>query len=307
MRALDVGIYFLNMAATEKEFAQYLPAYFEREAWGVVVRGAGRITNAPGNDYPPTGHPSDHAFGWEHGRVLGAWQVVLIVAGKGEVGLERDAETRRVEAGDVILVVPGQWHRYRPAAETGWVEGWVEFEGTVPRMLTEAGVLPRRNEVRRVARGAAFGEAVAAIQRGVRGGAGGASEAELAALALQMLGLLAVGAGEANEDPRAAAMRKAKEMLAERLAEPPRMPALARAVGMDYAAFRREFRRRTGLAPRRYLLNLRLERAQRLLGATPLGLEAIAEETGFSSAFHLSAAFKRRYGVAPNVWRNGRG
>jgi transcriptional regulator GlxA family with amidase domain len=75
---------------------------------------------------------------------------------------------------------------------------------------------------------------------------------------------------------------------------------------VGYAGFRREFKRRTGLAPGQYLMRLRLERAQRLLGATPATLEAVSEQVGFSSAFHLSAAFKARFGVAPKVWRKGR-
>jgi AraC-like DNA-binding protein len=84
------------------------------------------------------------------------------------------------------------------------------------------------------------------------------------------------------------------------------MPALARELGVNYAGFRREFQRRTGLAPRQYLLRLKLEHAQRLIGATPYTLEAIAEQVGFSSAFHLSAAFKKRYGLSPAAWREGR-
>jgi transcriptional regulator GlxA family with amidase domain len=61
------------------------------------------------------------------------------------------------------------------------------------------------------------------------------------------------------------------------------------------------------MAPRQYLMRLRLERAQRLIGTTPFTLEAIAEQLGFSSAFHLSAAFKKRFGVPPAVWRRGAG
>ncbi|MFA6961068.1 MAG: AraC family transcriptional regulator [Opitutaceae bacterium] len=292
------------MPKADLDFARYLPVSVEKQAWGIVVRGAGRITNAPGDAYPPAGHPSDHAFAWTHGRMLGAWQVVVIVKGAGECEFEREGGINRVASGDVLLVVPGQWHRYRPSAEAGWVEHWVEFEGVVPQLLTEAGVLPGRGGVLAVAQREALSDVVAAMLRGIREKDASMSQAELAALALRMLGLLTAREGE-RTTPLVKAVERATHILAERLTEPPGMPALAREVGAGYAMFRREFRRRTGLSPRRYLLFLRLERAQRLIGGSPLTLEAIAEQVGFSSAYHLSAAFKQRFGVPPSVWRKG--
>ncbi len=285
------------------DFARYLPATNEAGLWGVGVRAGGRITHAPGEAYPPTGHPADHAFEWEHGRVLGAWQVVWIERGAGEFAARRGGATERVEAGEVIFITPGQWHRYRPAADTGWREHWVELEGSVPARLTEAGLLPAQCGVLRGLDAGALGAAIA----GLHAGFDAASAAESAAGGLGLLGLLAETGRRHDRDeaPLVRAVRKAERILAERLGETPDLPALARELGVGYAGFRREFKRRTGMAPGQYLLRLRLERAQRLLGATPATLEAVSEAVGFSSAFHLSAAFKARFGVAPKVWRKG--
>lgn len=289
------------MKKAAEDFAKYLPVTTDGDAWGVAVRAGGRITNAPGRVYPPAGHPADHAFAWEHGRVLGAWQVVLIMAGGGEFEGRRRGGGEAVGAGDVLWITPGQWHRYRPAERTGWVELWIELDGPVLGRLTEAGLLPAKNGVRRGLDAGAVGEGIARLHGQLGGGA-----AEVAAEGLRLLGLLS-GRDAEGEVPLVRAVRRAERVLAERIEEPPSMPALARELGVGYAGFRREFKRRTGLAPRQYLLRLRLERAQRLLGSTPAKLEEIAAKLGFSSAFHLSAAFKSRYGVAPAVWRQGRG
>lgn len=295
------NIQILNATKPIADVAFYLPVSEEEQAWGIRVRGIGRITNAPRAPYPPAGHPDDHAFDWRHGRVLGAWQVVLVIAGEGECEFERGGGVRRVAAGSVIVIVPGQWHRYRPGGGSGWRELWIEFDGETPRRLTEAGLLPRRGEVRPTAAGEALAESWAAILRAVESETG---PAESAALMLRLLGLLTAREG-GQDAPLARAVRRATHILEERLADPPTMPELARAVGVSYAVFRREFRRRTGVSPRRHLLQLRLERARRLVGSTPMRLEAIAEQTGFGSAFHLSAAFKQRFGVAPSAWRRG--
>lgn len=290
----------MNTVAPATDIARYLPVSLEEQAWGIGVRGIGRITNAPRAPYPPAGHPVDHAFNWRHGRVLGAWQLVLVVAGEGECEFERDGGVRPVTAGSVILIVPGQWHRYRPSARTGWRELWVEFDGETPRRLTEAGILPARGEARRVAAPDAVDDIWSALLREVDGD----RPAEHAALMLRLLGQIT--ARETGEEaPMARAVRRATQILGERLDDPPTMPELAREVGVSYAVFRREFRKRIGLPPRRHLLDLRLERARRLIGSTPLRLDAIAEQVGFSSAFHLSAAFKQRFGVAPATWRRG--
>lgn len=272
----------------------------EAEAWGVVVRAGGCIINEPGEAYPPAGHPSDHTFTWEHGRVLGCWQVVVITKGSGVF------DGQPVGAGDVIFVTPGRWHRYRPSGKTGWTELWVELEGDVPARLTAKGVLPDGCCVLKPVQFEELVEAVAAVHREIGESAGAGRAAELGALAMRVLGLLTAKNVDTGSRLNRA-VKNAERILAERLDEPPSMPALAWKLGVNYASFRREFTRRAGMAPRQYLMRLRLERAQRMIGTTPFTLEAIAEQLGFSSAFHLSAAFKKRFGVSPAVWRRGAG
>ena len=51
------------------------------------------------------------------------------------------------------------------------------------------------------------------------------------------------------------------------------------------------------------MLHLRLAQARRQLAASDATLDEIAARLGFSSAFHLSAAFKQAYGEPPALWR----
>jgi len=68
--------------------------------------------------------------------------------------------------------------------------------------------------------------------------------------------------------------------------------------------FVRLFRDKVGQPPHRYLAELRLDAAQRMLISSELSIIEIAVECGFSSATHFTSAFTRRYGMPPTSWRN---
>ena len=63
------------------------------------------------------------------------------------------------------------------------------------------------------------------------------------------------------------------------------------------------FKARTGLNPKQYQLQIRLQKAQDFLANTTKAVGEIAEILGFDSAFHFSKQFKDRVGLAPQAWR----
>lgn len=66
----------------------------------------------------------------------------------------------------------------------------------------------------------------------------------------------------------------------------------------------RAFSTATGLAPKAYLLQHRLQRAQQELRAGGDGLDAIARRCGFNGANYFCRAFRRRYGLTPGAFRS---
>jgi AraC family transcriptional regulator len=78
---------------------------------------------------------------------------------------------------------------------------------------------------------------------------------------------------------------------------------LADEVQLNRTYFADAFRRATGLAPHRYLTQLRVERARSLLHRTALPISAIALQCGFSSQAHLTTSFKAVCGVTPKRFR----
>jgi AraC-like DNA-binding protein len=79
--------------------------------------------------------------------------------------------------------------------------------------------------------------------------------------------------------------------------------ALADVAVMSRSAFSDRFRALVGEAPMRYLTELRLTRAARLLRTTDATLTDVARSVGYGSEDALSRAFKARFGEAPSVFR----
>ena len=81
--------------------------------WGLKVVDAGYTNIRPGDDYPARHHPAPYMFEWETGRRLSNYQIVFIGHGRGVIETERGGRGQ-IEAGDVFILFPGEWHRYRP-------------------------------------------------------------------------------------------------------------------------------------------------------------------------------------------------
>ncbi len=78
---------------------------------------------------------------------------------------------------------------------------------------------------------------------------------------------------------------------------------LASAVGSSRAALARRFTELVGEPPMAFLTRWRLELAADLLQSSDATVEAIAHRVGYGSAFALSTAFKRHFGVSPRDHR----
>ncbi|MCH8465925.1 MAG: GlxA family transcriptional regulator [Roseinatronobacter sp.] len=82
--------------------------------------------------------------------------------------------------------------------------------------------------------------------------------------------------------------------------ETPISPAeLADAAGMSTRQLERLFRRYLNKSPKRYYMELRLERARNLLMQTDMSVISVALATGFTSPSHFSKCYRAHYETTP--------
>lgn len=79
--------------------------------------------------------------------------------------------------------------------------------------------------------------------------------------------------------------------------------ALAAQCGISTRYFNRLFAAFFGVAPKEYILRLRLELAQNLLVSSAESVGSISEICGFPDVYYFSRLFKKRFSISPNRYR----
>lgn len=97
--------------------------------------------------------------------------------------------------------------------------------------------------------------------------------------------------------------KRAKEMLAADLSGHTPLSEIASACGLSTSQFTRAFRRTTGTAPHRWLIQHRVKIAKRHISERSMPLAAVALACGFADQSHLTRVFAAHTGVTPAAWR----
>ena len=231
------------------------------------------------------------------------WAVVLVLAGSGTY---RDASgMQALQAGSLVHRIPGRHHWTIPEADGQWQEFFLLLPAAWYAALVSSGPLSGRPTLWQPGLERALTRLLFEFLPRLRN----ASDDELPALCLAMAGWVidAWKAHQRRQPHDHDRLDQARQLLAGNLERRQRPDDIAAALGMEYDAFRRWFRRQTGSAPATYRDAARIAAAQTLLAGTDLGISAIAEQTGFSDRFAFSKRFRAAVGEPPAAFRDRHG
>ena len=271
--------------------------------WGVTVRTVGHYIHQPKVSYPDARHPNPYCFDWNKGRVLHEFQLIYISNGQGTFEAEGVIETK-VKAGTAFLLFPGVWHRYRPSEETGWEEFWVGFEGHYADYLMKQDCFKPTAPFINIGFSTELLHVFIQLIENVK--YEGVAYSQLSScLITQLLGLVYSSAlvKSAPAQDKKKVIHEARFKLHESIYQNMDMELLARELNVSYPWFRKTFKEIIGIAPGQYHLNLRIEKACKLLKETALPVAEVSDHLGFESEFYFSRIFKKKMGFAPRYYR----
>jgi len=132
---------------------------------------------------------------------------------------------------------------------------------------------------------------------------------EIAGRELGLLFLRKLSPTELGPAPDYAAMKVAAALgwYRANLAASPTLVEVAAAVHLSPAHLRRLFHRVAGRPPQESMGEVQFERAMDLMADRSLTLERVAESAGFGSGSAFSRAFRKRFGMPPQIFRGSPG
>jgi len=292
-----------NMTWADKKFYKYVSVSEEDKRWGLYLTGAGHIKVGDHTEYPLIDDPSHHYFHWSIGRRLSEYQILYITQGKGFFESEVTGSLK-IDAGDIFILFPNIWHRFKPDETSGWDEYWVEFDGELLQHFLTREFLNPENPVITVG----IQEDIARnyiqiidLLKEEKPGFQNIASGNI----LQLLGQIFASKkyhpfeGKAIENQ----IRQAKLIILENLHRSISQEEIARSVGMGYSLFRKKFKEYTGVSPAQYQIGLRINKAKDLLIASGQPLKEIAHSLGFETFDYFCRLFKQKTGFTPSDFR----
>ncbi|CAM3042717.1 AraC family transcriptional regulator [Paenibacillus sediminis] len=98
-------------------------------------------------------------------------------------------------------------------------------------------------------------------------------------------------------------IERCKKFIEMHYAEPIGLKEMAEVAGISKFHLTRDYESRLGVTPVRYLNEVRLTHAVKLLLSTNDNLETIARRTGFSNANYFGKVFRKHMGIPPAAYR----
>lgn len=97
-------------------------------------------------------------------------------------------------------------------------------------------------------------------------------------------------------------IRKAKDIIISKMAEPPTLQELADEIGLSLKKLKEGFKEIYGDSVFSFLFDYKMEYARKLLESGDHNVNEVGLKVGYSTASHFIAAFKKKYGTTPKKY-----
>lgn len=241
-------------------------------------------------------------------RASGSAQFILIycVGGKGEISLNKTVHA--VPADHFFIIPAGMSHAYHSDEQNPWSIYWIHYSGTKSGIFARFACQPlpiERSKTSRISdRVDLFAEIFRNLDRGF-------SSETLEYVNLCLPHLLAsfthlsqfrLIRESGEKDPVAQSINFMLENVTLKL----KLEEIAAETSLSASHYSRLFLNRTGHSPIDYFIQLKIQRACRLLDNPGWMIADVAREMGFDDQFYFSRVFRKVMGMSPAEYRKRR-
>ena len=220
-------------------------------------------------------------------------QVFWTERGMGEITLPQKKVI--VRAGDFFYHLPGEDHRHRTIGKI-WNYRWFTMDGPLAVSFMRHYGYPQEAMFAGPCPADLFLELEMLFKEWTPYG-----QRHALSVATEILALAGRRETDLTQDPVHYFLSQAEKRLSD-----PELSAenFAAEIGLHRTTFTRLFKAKTGgMTPRRYLMEIRLEKASRLLLENRMTLKEIASECGLTNASYLCRLIRQRTGMTPEQFR----
>jgi len=214
-----------------------------------------------------------------------------------------------VEAGSVIHLFPGIWHRYQPDRKTGWTEKWMQFNGEFPHKLLDDGIISQDCPILHLKKFQAVEASLNSLLDAVHG------DPTSNSLLFSLLALGVIASIVKHQPPRPLTMSRtsgtsvdpvvtsALDYIWTRSHGPLSVSDVANSLRVTRRKLERHMTACKGHGVLEEIIQCRFSRAERLLRETDLPIKAVVSLAGFGSLQNMRYVFLNRTGCPPGAYR----
>ena len=104
------------------------------------------------------------------------------------------------------------------------------------------------------------------------------------------------------DEDNVAKIKHAKDIILERMVEPPTLQALSEEIGLNLKKLKEGFKQIYGDTVYGFLFNHKMEYARKLLDSQDYNVNEVGLKVGYSTSSHFIAAFKKKFGTTPKKY-----
>jgi len=283
-------------------FKKYIDTNTEKnsESFGVQILNLGHNIHPPYRDYPEQNHPEGYNFNWIKGRYLKEYQLIYISSGKGTFEAN-GLPPQKIGPGNLFLLFPNIWHRFRPSQSTGWEEYWVGFTGDYAQYLLEQKCFSPENPIIDIGFIPQFLDTFSNLIETIE--TDNLLLKKMASFHLvNLLGIAYTSVLKNNSglSHKQKIIYKMQNEIHKQWNKDIDFEVLCNQFKVSYSWFRKSFKEILDTSPNQYLLMLRLRNATRIIQEGNLPISQVAFACGFHSEYYFSRIFKKKMKLNPS-------